>query len=72
MRRDSDIRGDLTVEELVDEYPSAVSFLQKEGVVCMKCGEPVWGTLDEAIRRKGLDVQVTLAKLRKFFAGGAW
>ena len=71
MRRESDISGDLTVEELVDEYPSAVSFLQKEGVVCVKCGEPVWGTLEEAIRRKGLDVQVTLARLGEFLAGGA-
>lgn len=61
----------MTVEELVDEYPSAVSFLQREGVVCMKCGEPVWGTLDEAIRCKGLDVQVTLARLREFLAAGA-
>ena len=39
------IHRDMTVEDLVDEHPSAVSFLQKEGVVCMKCGEPVWGTI---------------------------
>ena len=68
MKREDAISSDMTVEELVDEYPSAVSFLQNEGVVCMKCGEPVWGTLKEAILRKGLNVQVTIAKLEKFLA----
>ncbi|HUV37016.1 MAG TPA: hypothetical protein VMX58_08775 [Patescibacteria group bacterium] len=64
------IRSDITVEDLVDGYPSAVSFLQNVGVVCMKCGEPVWGTLEEAIRRKGLNVEATIAKLGEFLAGG--
>jgi hypothetical protein len=36
------------------------------GVVCIKCGEPVWGTLAEAIGKKGLDVGRTLSDLRKF------
>lgn len=71
MNQEHEIGGDMTVEDLVDEYPAAVSFLQKEGVVCMKCGEPVWGTLEDAIRRKELDVQATIAKLREFLAGGA-
>lgn len=70
MKSDNSIHEEMTVEELVDEYPSAVGFLQKEGVVCVKCGEPVWGTLGDTIRRKGLDVQATMAKLRTFIAGG--
>ena len=62
------IDPDLTVEDLVEQHPSAVSFLQREGVVCMKCGEPVWGTLGEAIGWKGLDVAATIAKLEAHLA----
>ena len=36
------------------------------GVVCLKCGEPVWGTLGEMIAMKGLDIDETVADLRAF------
>jgi hypothetical protein len=34
----------------------------------MRCGEPVWGTLGEAIERKGLDVAATVSKLEAYLA----
>lgn len=27
----------------------------KLGIVCIACGEPVWGTLEEQIREKGIN-----------------
>lgn len=48
------ITPDITVEELVEKYPGSVSILQKHGLVCIKCGEPVWGTLEELAKSKNL------------------
>lgn len=27
----------------------------REGIRCLKCGEPVWGTLEAAAKEKGFD-----------------
>jgi hypothetical protein len=66
MERDIDITAETSIEELIDAYPSSVGFLLDQGIVCIKCGEPVWDTLDSVISRKGLDVPATIAKLKKF------
>ncbi len=42
----------ILIEDLVQQYPAAVGFLMKKGIVCIQCGEPVWGTLEEAAGRK--------------------
>ena len=47
------IRADIEVEELIEIKPEAVDFLRKKGIVCVLCGEPVWGTLEELATEKG-------------------
>ncbi|HSQ74736.1 MAG TPA: hypothetical protein VLT13_04230 [Bacteroidota bacterium] len=42
-----------SVEELLEAHPSAAGFLVHHSVVCFVCGEPVWGTLEDALRRSG-------------------
>jgi hypothetical protein len=42
-----------TIEELVDGVPGVVSYLINEGLACIVCGEPVWGTLGEMAHEKG-------------------
>lgn len=37
----------MQVEELVEAFPEAVRFLTKRGLRCIRCGEPIWGTLKE-------------------------
>jgi methionine synthase II (cobalamin-independent) len=49
------ITKDIYIEELVRDYPFSVRFLSERGVKCIACGEPVWGTLEEAAREKNLD-----------------
>jgi methionine synthase II (cobalamin-independent) len=44
-----------TIEELVDESPDAVTYLMKQGIRCIRCGEPIWGTLEEAAKEKGFN-----------------
>ncbi len=43
----------ITIEDLVDDYPKSVKFLSEKGIRCIKCGEPIWGTLEEACLEKG-------------------
>ncbi|RJP77670.1 MAG: DUF1858 domain-containing protein [Candidatus Zixiibacteriota bacterium] len=42
---------DISMEDLVQEFPQTVPLLVRWGVVCIQCGEPVWGTLGEAMDR---------------------
>jgi methionine synthase II (cobalamin-independent) len=43
----------ISIEELVDILPASVTYLSKKGIRCIACGEPIWGTLEEAAREKG-------------------
>lgn len=47
------ITRDTTIEDLVNSVPESVSYLMKNGIKCLACGEPIWGTLEEAAREKG-------------------
>jgi methionine synthase II (cobalamin-independent) len=47
------IEKDILIEELVNGIPESVSYLMKKGIKCIACGEPIWGTLEEAAREKG-------------------
>ena len=49
------ISRNTSIEELVEKIPASVSYLMKEGIRCIACGEPIWGTLEEAARDKGFD-----------------
>jgi hypothetical protein len=49
------IDGNIYIEDLVNDHPEVVSPLAGMGIVCIACGEPVWGTLNELIISKGLD-----------------
>jgi hypothetical protein len=48
------INKEIEIEELVREHPFSVRFLMEKGIKCIACGEPVWGTLEEAAKEKGL------------------
>ncbi len=61
----ADVIGpDITIEELVGRMPEAAVVLRRFGIVCVQCGEPVWGTLREVASEKGiLDLGEVLAAL---------
>jgi len=50
------------MEDLVRDYPQVVPMLVRRGVVCIQCGEPVWGTLWEALQRAGIEDQDFMLK----------
>ena len=47
------ITPDILIEELVENYPFSVRYLMDNGIRCIMCGEPIWGTLAEAANEKG-------------------
>ena len=46
------ITRNITIEDLVSLKPAAVTYLSKKGIRCIACGEPIWGTLEEAAKEK--------------------
>jgi len=47
------ITKDITIEDLTTLLPETVKYLMEQGIRCMRCGEPIWGTLETAAREKG-------------------
>jgi len=50
-----DITKDILIEDLITEYPFANQYLMEKGIRCIRCGEPIWGTLEQAAKEKGFD-----------------
>jgi len=49
------ITKDILIEDLVNNYPFSVKYLMENGIRCIMCGEPIWGTLEEAAKEKDFD-----------------
>lgn len=67
------ISKDITIEELVEQVPESVSYLRQKGIVCIVCGEPVWGTLYELASQKGYtdeEIEVMVAEVKKLKVKG--
>jgi len=48
-----EITRDTTIEDLVYLKVDSVRYLADRGIKCIACGEPIWGTLEEAAKEKG-------------------
>lgn len=53
MELQNNITKDTLIEDLVREMPEAVDYLMKSGIRCLRCGEPIWGSLESAAKEKG-------------------
>lgn len=55
------IDKDILIEDLVRRVPKAVGYLMNKRIKCLACGEPIWGTLEEAAKGKGFsDEEIAL------------
>ena len=62
------ITKDIPVEDLVQQIPGSVSYLADKGIKCIACGEPIWGTLEEAAKEKGFspeEIQVFVDEINE-------
>lgn len=48
------ITKDVQIEDLVEQLPQSIPYLREKGIVCVVCGEPVWGSLNDLATQKGL------------------
>ena len=46
------ISKDILIEDLVNDYSFSVKYLMENGIRCIMCGDPIWGTLEEAAKEK--------------------
>jgi len=63
------IDKEIWIEDLLKKYPQAQKFLSKKGIVCIMCGEPVWGTLGEQMEEKGFsedEIDTIISELNEF------
>ncbi|MFP4528641.1 MAG: DUF1858 domain-containing protein [Candidatus Kapaibacterium sp.] len=51
------ITKDTSIEEMTNLIPQSVTYLMKEGIRCIRCGDPIWGTLESAAIEKGFTPQ---------------
>lgn len=47
------INKNITIEELIEIIPASVRYMSEKGIKCIACGEPIWGTLEDAAKEKG-------------------
>ncbi|MFZ1292483.1 MAG: DUF1858 domain-containing protein [Melioribacteraceae bacterium] len=47
------VTKEIEIEDLVKQIPDAVVYLMEKGIRCLRCGEPIWGTLENAAKEKG-------------------
>ncbi|MCF7825053.1 MAG: DUF1858 domain-containing protein [Candidatus Marinimicrobia bacterium] len=63
------IRKDMLIEDLVQEYPKLITPLKLEGIVCLACGEAVWGTLEAQALEKGIaNIDEIVDRMNKLLA----
>lgn len=49
------ITKDIEIEDLVKLIPNSVVYLMEKGIRCLRCGEPIWGSLESAAIEKGFN-----------------
>ncbi len=73
MSTNGPITKEIEIEELVDLLPDAVTYLMEKGIRCLRCGEPIWGTLEDAAKEKGFtdeDIEGFVNDLNKLYEEG--
>lgn len=60
-----EITKDIHIEDLVQLKPGIVMYLADRGIKCIACGEPIWGTLEDAAREKGFSDEELAAVVKE-------
>jgi len=57
------ITGDTTIEEILELFPDTVKVFMDCGIPCLVCGDPLWGTVEEAAEKYRVNLNELLEKL---------
>ena len=64
------ISKEILIEDLVETYPSLIGPLKVAGIVCLACGEPLWGTLEAQAQEKGIEnIDEIVERMNALIAG---
>ena len=64
------IHKEMLIEDLVREYPQLVGPLKSEGIVCIACGEAVWGTFEAQAQEKGIkNIDEIMSRMNAILSG---
>ncbi len=66
------VTKDTLIEDLVEEVPKSIDYLKDKGIRCIRCGEPIWGTLEEAAEEKGFgddDIKTFVSEINQLDEG---
>ncbi len=64
------VKKEMLIEDLVREHPQLIGPLKEEGIVCMACGEPVWGTLAAQAAERGIqEIDAIVDRMNRRLAG---
>lgn len=55
MNQQTRITKEIFIKDLVNDFPEAIQYLMDKGIRCLVCGEPIWGTLEQASKEKKFD-----------------
>ena len=50
-----ELSKNIEIEDLVKLKPDSVVYLMEKGIRCLRCGEPIWGSLETAAKEKGFN-----------------
>lgn len=68
------ITKNIYIEDLVELFPPAVTYLMEKGIRCLQCGEPILGTLETAAKEKGFtenDIEKFVEELNQKYSTSA-
>ncbi|MBM4172115.1 MAG: DUF1858 domain-containing protein [Ignavibacteria bacterium] len=51
------VTKEIDIEDLLKLIPESISYLMEKGIRCLRCGEPIWGTLENAAIEKGFGAE---------------
>lgn len=70
MEHKPELTLEIEIEDLIRYYPLSAGFLTKKGVRCIRCGEPVWGTLGKLLEEDHIEnPSQLLDELKEYLAG---
>jgi methionine synthase II (cobalamin-independent) len=68
MKKKINFTPEIEIEDLVNILPESITYLRKKGIRCLRCGEPIWGSLKDAALEKGFsdeDIQKFILDLNQ-------
>ena len=59
------ITKETTIEEVLEKFPETVGTFMDYKISSLVCGEPLWGTVEEAAQKYNVDLDTLLKSLNE-------